>query len=110
MFSLLLARLADDASDADDDTDSDSGDYESAEGSSESGRSISRDKLIKMLLDLPRKSEIDVQIGTEQVAITGVAPGGRKNWAVLQCHPTSSTSRERSVLLEEPRNGRAYSI
>lgn len=38
-----------------------------------------------MLLDLPRGSEIDVQIGTEHVAVTGVVPWGR-NWAALQCY------------------------
>ena len=87
VFSLLLARLAGDPDEVDD-LDVDSEISAIAERITKKGRSITRDELIGMLLNLPRKSEIDVQIGTEHVGITGVVPWGRgrKNWAALQCH------------------------
>ena len=79
VFSLLLARLADDP-------DAGSEDSATAVRLTDERRSITRDQLIKLLLGLPRKSEIDVQIGTEHVGISGVVPWGRDTWASLQCH------------------------
>ncbi|MET0496077.1 MAG: hypothetical protein ABW000_23365 [Actinoplanes sp.] len=82
VFSLSLARLAGDPSDLVEPVV----DPEAvADRLTQEGRAITRDELIRMLLDLPRESEIDVQIGTEHVAVTGVVPWGR-NWAALQCH------------------------
>jgi hypothetical protein len=82
VFSLMLARLADDAGEA---ADLEPAGEAFAERLTREGRSITRDELIRMLLELPRRSEIDIQIGTEHVGIAGVMPWGRSNWAALQC-------------------------
>jgi hypothetical protein len=77
-FSLMLAKLADD--------DGDAGPALSPIPHEE-GRTATRDELIAALLTLPRESEIDLQLGTEHIAITGVMPWGGQGWAALQCHP-----------------------
>jgi hypothetical protein len=52
------------------------------------GRSITRDELLKAMLPLPRNAEIDVQVGADHLAITGLVsawgPGG--GWFALQCN------------------------
>jgi hypothetical protein len=73
VFSLLLARLADDADDLDDASEEPG----FAQLSAEEDRSITRDELISVLLNLPRRSALNLHIGNEHVAITGVLPYGR---------------------------------
>ncbi|GAA2562177.1 hypothetical protein GCM10010435_37740 [Winogradskya consettensis] len=75
VFSLTLSKLAADA-----------GNSRLYRRPREETGTTTRDELIAALLTLPRDSEIDLQIGTEHIAITGVAPWGGKNWAALQCH------------------------
>jgi hypothetical protein len=75
VFSLLLARLADDAAELDATREQPG----IAELTAEEDRSITRDDLISVLLNLPRRSEVNLQIGTEHVAITGILPYGREN-------------------------------
>ncbi|MFI5935948.1 hypothetical protein [Actinoplanes sp. NPDC051494] len=58
------------------------------------GHSLSRDALLKALLPLPREAEIDVQIGADYLAITGLGPGRgpESDWFALQCNPNDLTS------------------
>jgi hypothetical protein len=58
------------------------------------GRSMTRDALLKALLPLPREAEIDVQVGSEHIALTGLGPAWEptEGWFALQCNQSDVSS------------------
>ncbi|MCA2219125.1 hypothetical protein [Jidongwangia harbinensis] len=87
LLGLLLSRLVDDFN-------ARGRPVTSAETAQPEGRSMTRDALLKALLPLPREAEIDVQIGAEHLALTGLGPAWEpaEGWFALQCHPSDVVS------------------
>jgi hypothetical protein len=87
LLGLLLGRLVDDFN-------ARGRPVTPAETAQPEGRSMTRDALLKALLPLPREAEIDVQIGAEHIALTGLGPAWEpaEGWFALQCNPSDVLS------------------
>jgi hypothetical protein len=87
LLALLLGRLVDDFN-------ARNRSVAPAEIAQSEGRSMTRDALLKALLPLPRDAEVDVQIGSEHIALTGLGPAWEptEGWFALQCNQSDVLS------------------